>query len=57
MSYGVCNAPVHVVPTWDGQWAVLDDPHQVMRWKRFWPVYWAWVGRWVQWLPWMWREE
>ena len=57
MSYGIANRRVHVVPTWDGRWAVLDDPHCYARWERFWPSYWRFVGRWVSWLPWMWRER
>lgn len=48
---------IHVVPTWNGKWAVLDeDSREYKLWERYYPTYYALIGRFLKGLPWMWRQ-
>jgi hypothetical protein len=49
---------LHVVPTWNGRWAILRTSAQVRRWERFWRWYWPLVARPLGWcFPSLWPEE
>lgn len=48
---------LHVVPTWWGEWVVIEEGPQLTRFERLWKWYWPCVGRFVQYWPGMWVEK